>query len=93
MALTARDSHSSPTGPLDALLALENCAWYCTVLRKPSSPTSVMRFPGGRGDEVAAYTASFTGTHPHLSAQPTPCTPPTSPGLPPAWSLTPALLL
>lgn len=47
--LTARDSHSSPTGPLPALLNLVNCAWYCTVARKPSSPTSVMRFPGGRG--------------------------------------------
>lgn len=47
--LTARDSQSSPTGPLAALLEdLENCAWYRTTLRKPSSPTSVMRFPGGR---------------------------------------------
>lgn len=45
--LTARDRQSSPTGPLVALLDLENSAWCCTVARKPSSPTSVMRFPGG----------------------------------------------
>lgn len=46
--LTARPSHSSPTRPLAALLDLRNWAWYRTVVRKPSSPTSVMRFPGDK---------------------------------------------
>lgn len=54
--LTARDSHSSPTGPLDGLLDLENWAWCCTEARKPSSPTSVMRFPGRGGGPTAPVT-------------------------------------
>ena len=61
--LTARESHSSPVGPLDTLFDLDNCVWYCTAMRKPSSPTSVMWFPGQRSRQGASQTTTLTG-HP-----------------------------